>query len=159
MNTKSLLKLFGFQLVLKLLTISCVAQGETVMKVLSPCPNKPNCVSSQAKSADQFVAPYKLLLPPAEAWLEFQKILKSRERTKITEITDRYLRAESTSFFFRFVDDIEAMLDSDSRQIHIRSASRLGYRDFGVNRKRIEELRQVLHAAGVVEGGFSAESN
>jgi len=56
-----------------------------------------------------------------------------------------YLHAETRSFLFRFVDDVEFMMDTDSRVIHVRSASRTGYSDLGVNRRRVERLRRAFN--------------
>jgi uncharacterized protein (DUF1499 family) len=61
--------------------------------------------------------------------------------SKIVEVTDHYVHAEFTSRFFRFVDDVEFCIDDDLRMIHVRSSSRVGYYDFGVNRRRIERIR------------------
>jgi uncharacterized protein (DUF1499 family) len=63
--------------------------------------------------------------------------------------SDDYLHAECRSAVFGFVDDLELHLRRQSNSIAVRSASRLGYRDFGVNRKRVERLRAVLAAQGV----------
>ena len=59
---------------------------------------------------------------------------------------ERYIHTEFTSAFFRFVDDVEFLLDDGTRTIHVRSASRVGYSDFGVNRRRVEELRSRFDA-------------
>jgi uncharacterized protein (DUF1499 family) len=55
--------------------------------------------------------------------------------------TESYLHAEFTSLFFRFVDDVEFLVDDAAKVIHVRSASRLGRSDLGVNRKRVERIR------------------
>ncbi|MGZ5012145.1 MAG: DUF1499 domain-containing protein, partial [Methylobacter sp.] len=120
-------------------------------KQLSPCPSSPNCVSSQAKDADHFIAPFKILGDVEEAWAALKKALAGQSRTVITNETGDTLHAEATSLVFRFVDDIDAILDADARMIHIRSASRAGYGDFGVNRKRMETLRSQLQHAHVIE--------
>jgi uncharacterized protein (DUF1499 family) len=59
----------------------------------------------------------------------------------MVEVTDHYVHAKFTSRFFRFVDDVEFCIDDDLRIIHVRSSSRVGYFDFGVNRRRIERIR------------------
>ena len=69
----------------------------------------------------------------------------------ITHETHDSLHAEATSLIFRFVDDVNVILDKQSGFIHIRSASRMGHSDFGVNRKRLETLRKQLKTAGVIE--------
>ena len=66
-------------------------------------------------------------------------------RARVVEVTDRYLHAEFTTPVFRFVDDVEFLLAADA--IHVRSASRLGWSDFGVNRRRVERLRRAFAAS------------
>jgi uncharacterized protein (DUF1499 family) len=63
-------------------------------------------------------------------------------RMKIVEEKDDYLHAEARSLIFRFVDDVEFYLPAPEKVIHVRSASRVGYSDMGVNRKRVEEIRR-----------------
>ncbi len=122
-------------------------------QTLLPCPNSPNCVSSQVQTTDKvhFIAPFKIIGEINAASLALKNALLSQERTVITEETENTLHAEVTSLIFRFVDDVDVLLDSEARLFHIRSASRLGYGDFGVNRKRVENLRAKLQQAGVIE--------
>jgi len=131
------------------MTLSTVTQASE--KQLPPCPSSPNCVSSQATDADHAIAPFKIVGNVEEAWTALKKALISQSRTVITNETGNTLHAQATSLVFRFVDDIDAILDTDARLIHIRSASRTGYGDFGVNRKRVEMLRSQLQQAHVIE--------
>jgi len=131
------------------MTLSTATQASE--KQLPPCPNSPNCVSSQAKDTDHFIAPFKILGNVDEAWAALKKTLAGQSRTLITSETGNTLHAEATSLVFRFVDDIDAILEADARLIHIRSASRVGYGDFGVNRRRVERLRSELQQARVIE--------
>ncbi len=131
------------------MTLSTVTQASE--KQLPPCPSSPNCVSSQATDADHAIAPFKIVGNVEEAWTALKKALISQSRTVITDETGNALHAQATSLVFRFVDDIDAILDTDARLIHIRSASRTGYGDFGVNRKRVEMLRSQLQQAHVIE--------
>ncbi len=134
------------------MTLSQATQAiPAVEKHLPPCPSSPNCVSSQATDADHFIAPFKITGNVEEAWTALKKALISQSRTVITDETGDTLHAQATSLVFRFVDDIDAILDADARLIHIRSASRTGYGDFGVNRKRVEMLRSQLQQAHVIE--------
>jgi uncharacterized protein (DUF1499 family) len=71
-------------------------------------------------------------------------------RTIIARETEGYLHAECRSAFFGFVDDLELFLRADKKTIAVRSAARRGYSDFGVNRKRVENLRWSLRRAGVI---------
>jgi uncharacterized protein (DUF1499 family) len=68
------------------------------------------------------------------------------KRARMIVDEERYLRAEFTSAFFRFVDDVEFLLGSETKAIHVRSASRVGCSDFGVNRRRVEEIRSRFDA-------------
>ena len=120
---------------------------------LPPCLNSPNCVSSQANPLDRrhYIAPFVITGTPEAAWLALRTILKKQDRTVITHETDVTLHAEAISLVFSFVDDIDIILDAEARLLHIRSASRVGHSDFGVNRRRIEALHKQLQKANVVE--------
>jgi uncharacterized protein (DUF1499 family) len=120
-------------------------------KILPACPNSPNCVSSQATDADHFIAPFKIIGDVEQAWPELKKILLKQSRMVITDETAETLHAQATSLVFRFVDDVDVILDADAKVIHIRSASRVGYSDFGVNRNRVDTLRLALQRAKVIE--------
>ncbi len=120
---------------------------------LPACHNTPNCVSSQASILEKYhyIEPLKLIGDAYVAWKTLKQILEKQDRVVITHETIDTLHAEATSFTFRFVDDFDALLDQRASLIHVRSASRVGHHDFGVNRKRIEKLRKKMRAAGVVE--------
>lgn len=110
---------------------------------LAACPNSPNCVSSQSSSSDEthFIQPLKYTSTPEKALVDLKATIESEDRTKIIEESPDYLYAEFKSALMGFVDDVEFYLDSSSNTIHVRSASRLGQSDLGVNRKRIETIR------------------
>ena len=74
-------------------------------------------------------------------------------RTRIVEERPGYLHAECTSRIFRFVDDLELLRSETGDRVDVRSASRVGYGDWGVNRARVESLREALVAAGVADAG------
>ena len=120
-------------------------------KTLPLCRDSPNCVSSEARDAQHFIEPFKIKGHPEESWIALKKALMSQSRMVITHETDDTLHAEATSLVFRFVDDINVILDSQKKLINIRSASRTGHSDFGVNRKRIETLRLILQKANVIQ--------
>ena len=111
---------------------------------LAACPASPNCVSSDAADAAHGITPFELVAPPADGWRGLRAVLDSLPRTKIVSITDDYLHAECSSAVFGFVDDLELHLRPVEKLIAVRSASRLGHSDFGVNRKRVEQLRSLL---------------
>jgi len=106
---------------------------------LTPCPNTPNCVSSQSSDQEHAIEP----LPYAQI-TDIKRVVKNMERTTIIEETENYLYAEFKSKLMGFVDDVEFHKDDINQVIHVRSASRLGKSDLGVNRKRVEEIRQQL---------------
>ena len=117
---------------------------------LAPCPSSPNCVSSDAADSTHSIAAFALAIPSRDAWLAVRGSVESLPRTKIISETDDYLHAECTSAFFGFVDDLELHLRTSEGVIAVRSASRLGYSDLGVNRRRIEDLRTLLIKQGIV---------
>lgn len=106
---------------------------------LKSCPGTPNCVSSQSNKLTEKVEPL-----PAVPISEIKKVVESMERTTIITETDNYLYAEFKSKLMGFVDDVEFYLDKDANVVHVRSASRLGKSDLGVNRARVEEIRSKL---------------
>jgi uncharacterized protein (DUF1499 family) len=112
---------------------------------LKPCPDSPNCVNSQS-SGRSAILPIAFRGDAASAWRALQDVLAEMERLQLVERTDNYLRAEARSRVLGFVDDIEFFLDADAHVIHMRSASRLGYSDLGVNRDRLEQVRSRITA-------------
>jgi len=118
---------------------------------LTACPASPNCVSSDAPPGDHWIAPLRLRIDPAAAWRQLEAALRATPRTTIVARGDGYLRAEARSRVFRFVDDVEFHLRPAAGEIAVRSASRVGYSDLGVNRRRVENLREVLRRDGVVD--------
>lgn len=112
---------------------------------LAPCPTTPNCVSSQSSDSQHQIEPFAYLSSPAKAMAKLKGVIQSLPRTKIIAETDNYLYAEFTSAMMGFVDDVEFYVDEAAKVIHVRSASRLGQSDLGVNRKRVKSLRAELN--------------
>ena len=110
----------------------------------APCPNSPNCVSSQSADPDHRVEPFAYSSSPELAFQQLKTAIQSLERTKIVTETENYLHVEFTSSLMGFVDDVEFYLNKDKNAIEVRSASRLGESDLGVNRKRVESIRAML---------------
>lgn len=108
---------------------------------LTECGKSPNCVSSQASQSSQRVDPIRFEGDPVLARQQLQQVLQNRPRTRIVKAENDYLRAVATSRLFRFQDDLEFLIDAQAREIHVRSASRAGHSDLGVNRRRVEEIR------------------
>ena len=113
---------------------------------LAACPSSPNCVSSQSQAGDKehYIQPLHYTGSRDEAKAALVSVIESMKRTKIVTVRDDYVYAEFTSRIFRFVDDVEFYFDDTTKTIHVRSASRLGHSDLGVNRKRIESIRQLF---------------
>jgi uncharacterized protein (DUF1499 family) len=114
------------------------------VKQLSPCPSSPNCVSTQAQDAGHVIVPFRYRKSRAEAKEALKEVIRSLPRTKLVEEDESYLHYEFTSLLLRFVDDVEFLFDDESKTIHFRSASRTGYGDMGVNRKRMEQVRTLV---------------
>lgn len=108
---------------------------------LAPCPDSPNCVSTQATDSQHQIAPLRFEGTPEEAKQRLTAALATIPRLRIITETDDYLHAEVTSRLFRFVDDVEFFVDRPGKVIHFRSASRVGRSDLGVNRDRMEQIR------------------
>ena len=117
---------------------------------LSPCPASRNCVASDATDRAHRVPPFELAIAPDEAWPLVRSAVASMPRTAVAAEAPDYLRAECTSAVFRFVDDLELQLRASEGVVAVRSASRLGADDLGVNRARVEKLRALLVASGAV---------
>ena len=117
---------------------------------LAPCPSSPNCVSSDDADPDIELPRSSSLFPPAKPGARLRSAVGGLARTKIITKTDDYLHAECSSAFFGFVDDLELHLRATDHLIAVRSAARLGHGDFGVNRKRVENLRSSLRQQGII---------
>jgi uncharacterized protein (DUF1499 family) len=144
-----------FLLFLCLLLVSCSQGNRIDMRglqngKLATCPTSPNCVSSDVTDAKHYIEPLRLTAPAAEAWKVVQVVVADLPRTQIIVADESYLQAECRSRVFGFVDDLELQLRPQEKMIAVRSAARLGYSDFGVNRKRIEALRTELSRRGLV---------
>jgi uncharacterized protein (DUF1499 family) len=118
---------------------------------LAACPDRPNCVSSLSKNEEHFIAPLTYEGSTAEADARLLSVLEQMKGAKIVSRTDTTIHAEFTSTIFGFVDDVDFRFDAADLRIDLRSASRVGYTDFGVNRNRIEEIRRRFQAAATAE--------
>ncbi len=114
---------------------------------LSLCPSSPNCVSSLSADAGHGVAPIVFSGPAQRAFAAFKNVIRAQPRAKVVAEGPDFVKAEFSSRVFKFVDDVEAVLDASKSIIHVRSASRTGYWDLGVNRARVERLRDEFHRA------------
>ncbi|GJL92203.1 DUF1499 domain-containing protein [Hyphococcus sp.] len=105
--------------------------------VLAPCPAAPNCVSSEAGTPES----HAITALPASAWDRLPDIVL-QSGGRLIEVRRDYLAAEFSTKLMGYVDDVEFRKAEDA--VHVRSASRVGHSDFGVNRKRVEALRAAL---------------
>ena len=117
---------------------------------LAPPKRTPNNVSSQAdRNADagHFIEPLRYRGDARKAWAALQAIVNGMQRVKVVKSEPNYLYAEFSSRLMGYVDDVEFFLDEKAGVIQVRSASRLGRSDFGVNRERVESIRAKLAEA------------
>lgn len=115
---------------------------------LRDCPDRPNCVCSHETDGSRRIEPFRFHGPADEAWLRLQTIVRRDPRGAIVAASANYLHAEFTTPWLRFVDDVEFLLDEPAGVIHVRSASRVGRSDLGVNRRRVERLRSEFQGSG-----------
>ncbi|HZH49303.1 MAG TPA: DUF1499 domain-containing protein [Nitrospira sp.] len=117
-------------------------------RTLSPCPSSPNCVSTLAPAEDSrhAIVPYRYRKSRVEAQEALKAAIATLPRTKLVEEDEAYLHYEFTSRLLRFIDDVEFVFDDEAKTIHFRSASRIGYGDYGVNRDRMEHIRGLCEA-------------
>ncbi|MFT4552067.1 MAG: hypothetical protein ACI9S8_000689 [Chlamydiales bacterium] len=129
-----------------ILTISFYCEGASIVMTKKhekfvPCPNSPNCINSKSDNPTHTIDPllyegkehpFSLLIP----------IIEKMSGTSIITQEENYLHVEFRSMLFSFVDDVEFSYEAENKLIHIRSASRSGYYDFGANRKRLERIRK-----------------
>jgi len=114
------------------------------MRSLAPCPSSPNCVSTQEGGERHGIAPFRFQKSFEAAREALKAVVGLLPRSKLVEETESYLHYEFTSLLLRFVDDVEFVFDDTTKTIHFRSASRTGYSDLGVNRRRMEEIRTLI---------------
>lgn len=108
---------------------------------LKPCPNSPNCVSTLSERDQHKMDPIPYTGSLKEARVKLILVLRGMGEADVITEREDYIHATFTSKFLRFVDDVELWLDDTAKLIHFRSASRTGYYDFGVNRRRMSVIR------------------
>jgi uncharacterized protein (DUF1499 family) len=116
-----------------------------VSGTLAPCPDKPNCVCSEfGEAAANSIAPLDYSdAPPQKAWGDIVQIIKELDGEVVVS-NDEYIAATFSSSLFGFIDDVECRLEPTQKRIQIRSASRVGHSDMGVNRKRVETMARLF---------------
>ena len=133
--------LFSKHLSLCVCILLSAPHAAAVQNRISPCPNSPNCVSSQSSDSAHYIEPLRYTGNLADARQKLINLLQTSKRFRLISVETDYIHAEFRSLIFNFVDDVEFYFSSDARTIDVRSASRTGYYDFGVNRRRVERLR------------------
>jgi uncharacterized protein (DUF1499 family) len=113
---------------------------------LAPCPNSPNCVSTQSRDPRHEIAPIPYTSSLAEAKTSLLHIIRSMPRTKIITEDPTYIHAEFRTTGVGYVDDVELYFDQEAHVIHFRSSSRLPYWDWNANRIRMEAIRTAFEA-------------
>jgi len=114
---------------------------------LAPCPETPNCVRSGATDPRHAIAPIAAAPPLQAAFADLVALAGTMPGARVITVQPRYAHLEFETPLMGFVDDVELAADASAGVIDVRSASRVGTSDFGVNRKRIEDLRKAFAAA------------
>jgi uncharacterized protein (DUF1499 family) len=115
---------------------------------LRPCPDTPNCVCTHDADHSDGMAALDAHGHPLELMNRLRILLRSSSGVRIVADEGLYLHAEFRTPVLRFIDDVEFLADETAGVIHVRSASRVGYSDFGTNRRRIEWIRRQLEEDG-----------
>jgi uncharacterized protein (DUF1499 family) len=137
-----ILALAALALAAALVAVACRApESGLVDGRLRGCPSSPNCVNSQSGEGEHAIAPLAFEGDPDAAWRSLRAFLAAEPRVRIVEADGRWLHATFRTRWLRFVDDVELLLEPEARVVHVRSASRLGWSDLGVNRERVESIR------------------
>ena len=118
---------------------------------LTSCPASPNCVSTEASDASHLIPRIRYTGTVEDARARLMHVVGQLPRTTLVAENENYLHFECRSLLFRFVDDLEFLIDSDNQLIQIRSASRVGYSDLGVNRARVNQVRNAFDSTDMTE--------
>ena len=122
-----------------------MAVPQTDNSILKPCPNKPNCVCSEyTGDIKHYIEPLRLSTHQLSKAISYIKSSVQSLEGKVETEDNNYLAATFSSSFFGFIDDVEFRVDNENQLIHIRSAARLGYSDFGINNKRVNNLKTII---------------
>ena len=141
------MKRLGILVIGCMIIFSCAGQRPENLGVhngrLTNCPSNPNCLSSQAVDEGHALTPFRYQGEKKAAFERLKKIILSFEKITIVAENDNYFHIECKSKIMGFVDDLEFFFPKE-KIIHVRSASRIGYSDLGVNRKRVEHFRELF---------------
>ncbi len=148
---KALLSLVALLAVVSIVFFAIGLYSETISPSglangqLSPCPEKPNCISSESAPSDDHAVAALAITP----FMGEEPLLKVKEVIEllggdVNYSDETYMASTFTSTLFGFVDDVELRFDQGNNLLHVRSSSRVGYSDFNVNRRRVERIRELL---------------
>ncbi len=107
---------------------------------LKECPPSPNCVCTIDSNPKKKMEPLAFKGSTAESITAMKKMIDNMKRTTLLEEREDYLHYKFKTFWGGFNDDVEMYFDEAAKQIHFRSASRVGYSDLGANRRRMEKI-------------------
>jgi len=116
-----------------------IANAGLVEGALQACPNRPSCVCSTDTPKQHAIAALKIPAGTDSPIVALAAVIKAMPNTAVVSQKEGYLHATFTSKLFRFVDDVELLVDGD--KVQVRSVSRVGHSDLGANRKRVEAIR------------------
>ena len=111
---------------------------------MTPCPKTPNCVSSADTNRGHHIRPLRFQGSAKDAQYRLLNILNKFGRSKVITFEENIIQVEFTSSLLGFVDDVEFHFDNFEKIVHVKSASRVGFSDLGVNRRRIENIRKLF---------------
>jgi uncharacterized protein (DUF1499 family) len=141
LKKQGVLLLMGLQFLIFGFPAEPILSAEEAPFSLKPCPSSPNCVSSLAEDSKRRTDPFPLSGTTAETLTLLARAVETIPRATLRQQEALYLKAEFRTSL-GFVDDVEFLVDEDRGVVQMRSASRTGYWDLGVNRKRVEALRK-----------------
>ncbi|NOY67887.1 MAG: DUF1499 domain-containing protein [Deltaproteobacteria bacterium] len=145
----------GIAVVALLMITGCSGKHLTVRDdntlSLDGCYPLPNCVSSTTWILYNRTSSFELAIPGKEAWPRIQAVVANIPRTQIVEENEVYIHAKCKSLVFRFVDNLELLLNPDENIVFVRSSSTIALFDFGVNRRRIYKLRKQLEKLKLIK--------
>ena len=114
---------------------------------LKPCPESPNCVSTQTQQKSKQMDPIPFKLDLKQVLKIIKSVVENLPNTQLEKESINYLHYTFKSKIFGFIDDVEFLMDAEQKLIHFRSASRTGYSDMGVNKKRMTEIKKAIEQA------------
>lgn len=111
---------------------------------LLECPKKQNCVYTNSNFLEFRISPLPFNSTANESIKKIRDVILDIKGAKLITENPDYIHVEFKSSILGFVDDLEIYCDPSKQQCLVRSASRMGYSDFGVNRTRVEKIRELL---------------